>query len=104
MSAKIFDSIIEEQGVPRNMLRAMFMPADEPTIEAITDEVERTIKHAINLASEDKPDRAMIMTADRMRAIYEKNNHFKTTTLVRLASGKECLEILNWFYRSVERA
>jgi len=104
ISQYIFDKIIEKDSVPRNRLRAMFMPVDEHTIEQIEDEIERTIKHAINLASLYKPHKALIMTSNETRAKYESNNHFKSSHLVLIASGEECLALIDFFYKKVERA
>ncbi len=102
MSKKIFDDIVAK-GMPRNRLRAMFMPADEHTIEIINDEVERTIKHAINFASAGQLNQSMIMTSDERRKEYEENIHFKSTKLVLLESGIKCVDIINDFYKRVER-
>lgn len=102
MSKKIFDDIVAK-GMPRNRLRAMFMPADEYTIELINDEVERTIKHAINVASTGQVNKSMIMTSDAKRKEYEENMHFKSIKLLSIESGMKCVDIINDFYKRVER-
>gem|GEM_PF-4163345 len=89
--------------MPRNRLRAMFMPADEYTIELINDEVERTIKHAINVASTGQVNKSMIMTSDAKRKEYEENMHFKSIKLLSIESGMKCVDIINDFYKRVER-
>ncbi len=102
MSEKVFQDIVN-QGMPRNRLRAMFMPADEPSIETINDEVERTIKHAIDLASTGQLNKSMIMTSDARRKEYEENTHYKTAKSLLLESGIKCVDIINQFYKRVER-
>ena len=104
MSEKVFNSILENGKLEISWLKSMFFPINETEIEQIDDEVERTIKHAINMASEGSPIKIIIMTSDSRKNEDENNIHYNTVkVLISLKSGSECIDIINSYFNKVER-
>ena len=96
MSKKTFNEILEKFGfTSRELLRRAFYPIDEPSeIEELDDDVERIIKHAIELTT-DTPLHTIIFTSEEMYTKYVENSHFKGVKNISVKSGKEALQILN---------
>ncbi|MFA6049097.1 MAG: hypothetical protein WC792_04100 [Candidatus Micrarchaeia archaeon] len=76
------------------LLRRMFYPIDEPEpIEIIQDEVERTIKYAIELAS-DRPLRTIIFTSEAKIETYRTNSHFAGVKSISVKAGNDAWRFL----------
>jgi hypothetical protein len=64
MSKKMFDNILTNNpNMPRAILRMAFYPHDDVELEKIDDEIERTIKLAIDMLDEE-PHSTIIMTSE----------------------------------------
>ena len=106
MSNKSFNNILSTNtGMSRITLRAAFYPINEPVdIEAIEDEVERNIKHSIDLTS-DTPYKVIIMTSDKMKETYESNGHFKSAPrTINILSDEQAVDMIRLCYSQCERA
>lgn len=98
MSKKIFDEITQNPNMVREVLRCSFYDSDTPQIEEIPDEVERTIKLAIDLL-EEEPHRTIIFTSDEKIEAYKKNPHFNGVKEISVKSGKEALVIITDYFQ-----
>ncbi len=100
MSKKIFKRILENNPtMGRDLLRASFYPAEVPELENLGDEIERTIKYAIDVASL-KPFKSIILTAPDKEKEYLENNHYKDVKEITVKSGEEAIVLINSFWES----
>lgn len=98
MSKKTFDQIISENpDYEPAILRCSFYPIDINEIESIPDEIERTIKLAIDLLDEE-PYRVLIITSDAKIGEYRRNPHFNGVREIDVKSGKEALAIIDDYF------
>ncbi len=94
MSKKTFHKLLgENPQMPRALLRASFKDYNHDEIELIEDDVERTIKLAIDLL-EEEPNNSIIITSDSKRNEYESNNHFNNVRNVVVKSGSEAVHLI----------
>jgi hypothetical protein len=104
MCAKSFDKILsvkkgEERAKLEAVLKASFRPLYEPKeILEISDEIERNIKFAIELASES-PFRTVILTTKEKKEIYLKNSHYKDVKPISIKADDEAVLLVNSYYR-----
>ena len=99
MSPKTFDLILKNNSsMYHALLRSSFYPNIESTsIESIDDEIERNIKHAIDIASEC-PYKTVILTSFDNEDKYLKNPHFLNVKEISVKSGEEALRLINNFW------
>lgn len=69
----------------------------KPEIEKIDDEIERTIKIAIDLL-DDEPNRTLIMTSEDKEEEYKENSHFTDVREINVKSGKEAQTIIDNYF------
>ncbi len=99
MSQKTFDKILNNHTTMyKSLLRSSFYPRENVTeIELIDDEIERNIKHAIDLTSED-PRQTIILTTPEKEETYSTNPHYIGIKEIDVRSGNEALELINSFW------
>lgn len=98
MSKNIFDKILGEFGIPRDLLRSSLNDLDSPIeIEEIEDEIERNIKHAIEIAFQSKIPMVILTTEEKQKK-YEENSHYQGVKNISVKSGEESLIILNGYF------
>jgi hypothetical protein len=99
MSKKIFNKILDNNdSMPRELLRASFFPVEEPEIEEIEDEIERTIKHAIDVASVI-PFKSIILTSIEKEKEYLENEHYNNVKEITVKVGDEAVELIDSFWK-----
>jgi len=101
MSAKSFNKLLRNNpSMPRSLLKTSFYPTTESTeIESIEDEIERNIKHAIDLVSEH-PFKTKILTTPEKEKIYLENAHYGDVKEIYISSGTEALTLINTLWES----
>jgi hypothetical protein len=98
ISSEVFDSISKENpDMPRNLLRMYFSPNEKEDLEKIRDEVERTIKIAIELLK-DSPHSVLIFTSKEKQIAYEKSTHLAGIGGINIKSGAAALERLDSYF------
>lgn len=98
MSRKVFDSILEETPkMPRNLLRASFYPSEKEDIEEVEDEIERTIKIAID-SLDEPPNRALIFTSEKRQDEYKNSSHFIGVKGIDVKVGQEAVAIIDSYF------
>ncbi len=99
MSESIFKKILKGNSkLTWGILRASFFPLDEPEFEKIEDEIERNIKYAIYLASED-PFKTIILTTPDKAKKYEENKHYINVKEISIKSGEDALALIDSFWK-----
>lgn len=103
MSRKVFDSILKTNlKMYRSVLRASFYPNEKEDLEEIEDEIERTIKIAID-SLDEPPNKALIFTSEEKLDEYKNNNHFKGVKGIDVKASQEAMKILDSYFNLCRR-
>ena len=96
ISPRTFNQILDNnESMPRSLLRSSFYPNTDPTeIEEIDDEIERNIKHAIDIALES-PYKTVILTTPEKEETYSTNSHFIDVKTISVKSGTDAINLIN---------
>ena len=104
MSRKTFENILgNNTKMPRELLLSSFYPNEEIELEEIDDEIERTIKYAIEVIKENPKKKSMILTSDAKKQRYLDSSHYKNAKDVFVKSGADAIELINAFWESCLR-
>jgi hypothetical protein len=104
MCKKNFDKILsakkgEERGRLEGALKAAFRPLSEPeSILEIGDEIERNIKFAIDLASQE-PFKTIILTTDEKNGKYKDNSHFRDASNISIKSDEDAIALIDFYHQ-----
>lgn len=100
MSKKIFNKIlIDNPHMVREILRSAFYDISKEELESIDDEIERTIKIAIDLLDEE-PHKTLIFTSKNKIEEYKQNPHFIGVKEIDVKAEEEALAIINDYFDS----
>ncbi|MCL5730357.1 MAG: hypothetical protein M1165_02210 [Candidatus Pacearchaeota archaeon] len=104
MSRKTFEKILRNNTkMLRELLQSSFYPYEELELEGIEDEIERTIKYAIEVIRENPKKKSLILTSDVRKPRYLESPHYKNAKDVTVKSGSEAIELVNAFWESCLR-
>jgi len=99
ISKKDFEGVLRENPHIRpEMLRASAYDMNIEEIERISDEVERTIKLAIDVLDEE-PHRAIIITSDKKLESYTSNSHFIGVKEINAMAGDAAIKQINDYFQ-----
>jgi len=99
ISKKIFQKILtNNSSMTRPVLRCSFFDIEVEELEAISDEIERTIKYAIHITDEP-PHKSIILTSKNKLEDYKTNPHYIGVKEIDLKCDEEAKELIERYWK-----